>query len=73
MKHNIDDLGDRVKEACNDLTNAGGVKDATEEDWQAFGAAIDKQLERSRAYRDEMNDIMKMINPNSKESKQDSE
>ena len=74
MKNNIDDLGDKVRKACDDLEAAGGVSKCSDEDWQTFGAAIDEEVARSRAYQDEMRDIMKMIDPNSRQqSKQDSD
>lgn len=64
---NIDNLGQKVKEACDQLDAAGGIGKCSDADWQAFGAAMDKELMRSKAYREEMNDIIKMINPNSKD------
>jgi len=60
IKNNIDNLGKKVKEACDDLTKAGGVNECSDADWDAFKAVMDAELMRSKAYHDEMNDIIKI-------------
>lgn len=71
MKNNTDDLNTKVEEACKKLDAAGGIHECSDTDWQAFGNTMDKELARSQAYADEMNDIIKMISPNNKEGRQD--
>lgn len=63
MKHNIDNLSTKVKEACDTLVKAGDVNGATEEDWEAFKQTMDEQLARSEAYTAELkNDIASFVN-----------
>lgn len=66
MKHNIDNLSIKVKEACNTLLKAGGANGASEEDWEVFKNSIDEQMAKSEAYLAELkNDVAGFVNKGS--------